>query len=303
MNDGHERALRVFVGVRVLQAHRHVANRSDDEPERQRLGALVREIDQLFDRRALNQLDDENDVFAGDLEIEHLRDVGVRELRGELGLVDEHLQRVVVFAMVREDPLEHDGPKRERAGEWEAQEDLGHAADRDAAEHLVLAEPSPGELVGDEGHGPPSNLSGAASKTGRKRRRPPAHARRGFLRNASASSPSSSALPDVEHPHFAGVFIGGGGGMTAPGHMTCSELEQPASGVSVVGGNVEHSAGKKAVQIVHTPESRGHAGTPLTRSQLSTGVNVVEPAVARPDSEAVDLQQASRMRKDDRRRG
>ena len=73
-------------------------------------------------------------------ELEDLTDVRVRELTGDLRLVDEHLDEVAVLAHRREDPLDGDDLLEALDAVALGLEDLGHPADADALEQQVLAE-------------------------------------------------------------------------------------------------------------------------------------------------------------------
>ena len=73
-------------------------------------------------------------------EVEDLDDLRVGELRGQLGLVDEHRDEGRVRGQVRQDPLDdQDLLEAVRRGDLGA-EHLGHAADRQPLEQRVAAE-------------------------------------------------------------------------------------------------------------------------------------------------------------------
>src|SRR5262249_1977497 len=71
---------------------------------------------------------------------EDARDVGVRDERRDLGLVDEHLDEVVVGRQVRQDALHRDQVRVTVAIEGLGAEDLGHAAEGDAIHEVIAAE-------------------------------------------------------------------------------------------------------------------------------------------------------------------
>jgi hypothetical protein len=73
-------------------------------------------------------------------ELEDLTDVRVRELPGDLRLVDEHLDEVAVLAHRRQDPLDRDDLLEAFDAIRLGFEDLRHAADADAIEQQVFAE-------------------------------------------------------------------------------------------------------------------------------------------------------------------
>ena len=71
----------------------------------------------------------------------HMAHVLVLEVTGELRLVAEHRDEVLVLGEVREDPLEHEHVARADAGTGHAREkDLGHATRRELRDELVAAE-------------------------------------------------------------------------------------------------------------------------------------------------------------------
>src|SRR5262249_27755654 len=87
------------------------------------------------------------DVLEGDVvervdhaEVEDLRDVGVVQLDGDLGLVDEHGDEVLVLRDAGEDALHRHHALEPLHPESLRPEDLGHAADVDALEERVFAE-------------------------------------------------------------------------------------------------------------------------------------------------------------------
>ena len=67
-------------------------------------------------------------------------DVVVGQLRGELGLVDEHRDELFVVGQVRQDPLDRDDLLEALLAAHAGLVDLGHAAGGDLLEELVLAE-------------------------------------------------------------------------------------------------------------------------------------------------------------------
>ena len=72
-------------------------------------------------------------------ELEHLHDLRVRELRGQLRLVDEHRDEVRVRRQVRQDPLDdQDLLEAVRRGDLRAKH-LGHAAHGQSFEKRVAA--------------------------------------------------------------------------------------------------------------------------------------------------------------------
>ena len=66
----------------------------------------------------------------------------MRELRGELGLAEEHLHEVGRVGEVRQDALDRDAAVEALEAALLREEHLGHPATRDAPQQDVLAEPN-----------------------------------------------------------------------------------------------------------------------------------------------------------------
>ena len=73
-------------------------------------------------------------------ELVDVHDVRVRELRGELGLAEEHLDEVGRVREVRQDPLDRDPPVEALEAALLREEHLGHAAARDPPQQHVMTE-------------------------------------------------------------------------------------------------------------------------------------------------------------------
>ena len=84
----------------------------------------------------------ERDVVAGvdDAEVEDLRDVRVVQLNRDLRLVDEHADEVLVLRDVRQDALDRDQALEALDTVGLGPEHLGHTADVDPLEEIVLSE-------------------------------------------------------------------------------------------------------------------------------------------------------------------
>jgi len=81
------------------------------------------------------------EVVAVDLtEVEDLNDLRVGQLRGQLGLVDEHRDEAGVGRQVRQDPLHDQDLLEAMRGRDLRAEDLGHSAHRQPFEQRVAAE-------------------------------------------------------------------------------------------------------------------------------------------------------------------
>jgi hypothetical protein len=73
-------------------------------------------------------------------------DVRVAQLRGELGLAEEHLDEVGRIGEVRQDPLNRHAAIEALEPALLCEEYLGHPAARDASQEHVLAEPNAGAI-------------------------------------------------------------------------------------------------------------------------------------------------------------
>ncbi len=128
----------VLLAVRIVEplAHLpdHVANHRDG-------GGLVALAAAVEDRAKVLAGDvfHRDEVAVPDFpEIENLRDVGVRELDGDLRLIDEHRDELVVLSDVRKDALDGDNLFEPLLTEGLGAPNLGHSADVDPVEQEVL---------------------------------------------------------------------------------------------------------------------------------------------------------------------
>jgi hypothetical protein len=101
------------------------------------LGAAAQDLVEI---RAVDELHRDVVGLADAAEIERLRDVAVRQLDGDLRLVDEHLDELLVLREVRMDHLERDVLLEPGDAGGLREMDLGHAADCDLADQPVRAE-------------------------------------------------------------------------------------------------------------------------------------------------------------------
>jgi hypothetical protein len=74
-------------------------------------------------------------------EVVDLNDVRVIQLRGQLRLVQEHLHEARLLRQVRPNALDDDRLLEALEARLAGEEDLGHAADGDAVDQGVFAEP------------------------------------------------------------------------------------------------------------------------------------------------------------------
>src|SRR5690606_26811442 len=97
-------------------------------------------LEHLGERLALDVLHGEVIGAALLPELEDLDDVRMRELRREAGLVEEHVDEVLVLRERREDALDDEPLLEAGWSRLAREEDLGHPADGDELLELVLAE-------------------------------------------------------------------------------------------------------------------------------------------------------------------
>ena len=130
----------VALVVRVVEALAHLHDHEARLRDGHRLAAVAAAVEDAAEVTAVDVL--EGDVVAGvdDAEIEDLGDVRVVQLDGELRLLDEHADELFVLRDVREDPLDRDQPLEALDAKGLGPEHLGHAADVDPLEQVVLAE-------------------------------------------------------------------------------------------------------------------------------------------------------------------
>ena len=108
--------------------------------DRQLLAARARAVEDRAQVLAVHVLERDEVAVVDLAEVEDLGDVRVRELHGDLRLVDEHRDELFVLRDARQDALDrHHALEALHAGGLRL-EDLRHAADVDALEQVVLAE-------------------------------------------------------------------------------------------------------------------------------------------------------------------
>ena len=112
--------------------------------------ALVLELAQQRGQvEAVDVLHRDEQRLADAAEVEDLDDVGVAQLDRDLGLGDEARLELGVARQLGQDPLDREGLLEPVRAVGLGEEHLGHAADRDAVQHLIAF--GAGELSG--GHG------------------------------------------------------------------------------------------------------------------------------------------------------
>ena len=88
---------------------------------------------------AVDQLEHQEVAALRDAQVQHLRDVAVREAHRDVGLVDEHVAELGVRVDGAVDPLQDDGLLEALAPQLGGEEDLGHAAVCDLPDDVVAA--------------------------------------------------------------------------------------------------------------------------------------------------------------------
>ena len=106
MDDLHRLAFHVARVVRVVERLQHLAD--DEHRERARdVHALLRgDAQQAQPVEAVDEFQRGEELAAHLAEVQHLDDLRVGELRGQLRLVDEHRDEVRVGRQVGQDPLD-----------------------------------------------------------------------------------------------------------------------------------------------------------------------------------------------------
>ncbi len=140
MNEAHLLVFEVALAVRVVERGGDLRGDEQRELRLHRLSALLAAAEDGFQIVAI-------DVLHGDVvgvldlaEVVDVDDVVVVELRGQLGLIDEHLDEVLVVRQMGKDLLDGDRLLESFDAAHPRLPDLGHAARGDLLDHHVLAE-------------------------------------------------------------------------------------------------------------------------------------------------------------------
>ena len=141
--------------VREVQTLRDLGG----DVQRQRLGDdLARAVNLLGDDAQVVALDvfEDDEIFAllRDTEIVDLDDVAVRQRGVDARLGEQHLHEALVLREVGEDALDRDVFLEAFRRDDPSLEHLGHPADGDLLEQLVLAELHRGQLASVTQRGP-----------------------------------------------------------------------------------------------------------------------------------------------------
>ena len=137
MHDAERLAIDAEPVVRVLQARRRTRDDRQRAADRHLALELVRAVHQLAHRLPVDVLHREEVRVAELPGVEHLRDVGVLELGGEPGLVEEHVDMLDVRGAMTEHALQHDVTLDACLALGPRQEDLGHATHGEPCQDLV----------------------------------------------------------------------------------------------------------------------------------------------------------------------
>ena len=132
---------RVAVGLAVRVGERAADVGGDVEAElaRQRRAGGRGPLQDASEIPPVDQLQHQEVAALGDAEVQHLGDVAVGEAHRDVRLVDEHVAELGVRVDGAVDPLEDDGLLEALPAQLRRQEDLGHAAIRDAPNDVVAA--------------------------------------------------------------------------------------------------------------------------------------------------------------------
>ena len=143
MHDRLLRARLVGVLVRVAEAARRLARdvRGHERRHRRRRRLVLRERTQQAQQvLALDVLHDDEELAVLLAELVDLHDVGVREARRDLRLVDEHVDELRILVVRAEDLLDDDGAL-EAGGAFAARTiHVRHASAAEAGSERVLTE-------------------------------------------------------------------------------------------------------------------------------------------------------------------
>jgi hypothetical protein len=130
----------VALVVRVVQALADLHDHEAGLGHRHRLVDRAAPVEDVPEIATVDVLQRDVVRAVDDTEVEDLGDVRVVQLNRDLRLVDEHLDELFVLRDVRKDPLHGHQPLEALHPVGLRPEDLGHAADIDALEQVVLAE-------------------------------------------------------------------------------------------------------------------------------------------------------------------
>jgi len=122
-----------------VQRHRRAVHHRHGEADGDGLLRLVAGAGDLQQVGPGHELHGQEQLLGGDVQVVDVGDVGVVEGGGDLRLVQEHVDQLLLGLHVREDLLEHHQLLEAGVAALERQVDRGHASGGEAAHDLVLA--------------------------------------------------------------------------------------------------------------------------------------------------------------------
>ena len=197
VHDLHRPPLLVLLAVGVLEGGADLAHHAQAQVEGHAQPLLPRALHDRAQVAAVDVLHRDVVALLDPPEVEDLHDARVGEARHHLGLVDEHVEELLVVGEVGQDALQRHDLLEALDARPLRLEDLGHAADRHAVE----------ELVGPEAVVPPRRLArGAAPRAGAA----PPRARRPSPRSRSPRPTRGRARGPERDPRVGDRELGAG---------------------------------------------------------------------------------------------
>ena len=140
MHEVQRPSRRVLLVVGVVEALTHLHGDVASHGHGHGLAALARAVEDRAQVLALHVLHRDEVALAHLPQVEDLSDVRVRELHGDLRLVDEHDDEFLVLRDGGQDALQRNEALEAFDAEGLGLENLGHAADVHSLEEKVLSE-------------------------------------------------------------------------------------------------------------------------------------------------------------------
>ena len=133
-------SLRVALVVRVVEPLAHLHGHVAGHRDRERFGLVAHAIEDRTQVTAVHVLERDEEAVVDLPEVEDLGDVRVLQLHGDLRLVDEHRDELLVLCDVRENALDRQQTLEPLHTEGLRFEHFGHPPHVDPLEEVVLAE-------------------------------------------------------------------------------------------------------------------------------------------------------------------
>ncbi|PRP92123.1 hypothetical protein ENSA5_51420 [Enhygromyxa salina] len=124
--------------VGVLESLERLVEDPDDQRQRHPTAALLEELQQLLEGRALDVLHDDEVGLIGFTEVEDRDDVGVVEVQAQPRLVEEHPNEALILEQAGQDALDRDLLFKACDRDGLGDPDLGHAASREPVQWFVI---------------------------------------------------------------------------------------------------------------------------------------------------------------------